>query len=102
MPEVTIKFNLPEEEHELQTALRANALAVIVDEVDNRVFRPARKHGYSDSRLNDLFNRLNELVEQHAPNDWPTDEYGKLNATDLVQLLADEFCSLRNEYLDRD
>ena len=102
MPEVTIKFNLPEEESELHTTLRASAFAAIVDEVTNRLFRPARKHGYPNPAINGLFCRLNDLVEQYAPDDWPTDEFGKLDATDLIRFLEDDFYSLRNDYLDRE
>lgn len=64
MPKVTIKFNLPEENEEFKTTLRAQALASAIHDIREQVFRPARKHGYSEEGLLDLTQSEVELIEK--------------------------------------
>jgi hypothetical protein len=46
-----LEFTLPEEREEFETAVKAPALQAALWDVAQEVFRPARKHGYVDSRL---------------------------------------------------
>jgi hypothetical protein len=65
-----LKFNLPEEQEEFTAAIEgANYIACLRD-ISNQVFRPARKHGYTDGRIeailrdNEIGYELIELLEE--------------------------------------
>ena len=106
MSKAILEFNLPEEEVELQMAMNAGNVQAAIWDVSQEVFRPARKHGYNDSQLQLLLTKLDEMVaDVHAGyaagdgvpppgDDWPTDEYGPLNATDLIGLLEKRFYAI--------
>ncbi len=98
MPKAILEFNLPEEQEEFDTAVNAGKLSGFVFDVEQEVFRPARKHGYSDATIQRLIEGLDTLVEKHAINEtaWPKDEYGPLNGTDLVRLLEKLYYDLKN------
>ena len=95
MSKAILEFNLPEESVELDMAINAGNLQAAIWDVSQEVFRPARKHGYSDSTLQRLVEQLDATVEQlgkdQLSEDWPTDEYGPMNATDLISLLEKRF-----------
>jgi hypothetical protein len=55
-----IEFNLPEDREELKILMSAGDLSLVVDDVANEIFRPARKHGYSEQ-----YHKLNELINQN-------------------------------------
>ncbi len=69
---VLIEFNLPEDAEEHETVLKAGNYRNALFDIRNLVFRPARKHGYSEemlqnltkaevhliSKLEDLFNEI--------------------------------------------
>jgi hypothetical protein len=98
MPKVIIEFNLPEEKEDFSMAIKAGGAFSFLHKVENFVFRPARKNGYSESKLQGLIDILNELVENHAGANHPEDEYGhKLNATGLIGLLEDRYYELKKE-----
>jgi hypothetical protein len=75
----TLEFNLPEEQDEFTTTTKATSMSCALSEIRNRVFRPARKHGYSDQRIQKLLESHNECGE-------------------LVELLEDLFTEVLNEY----
>lgn len=54
MPEVILKFNLPEDREDMEQALKAGAMRSALWDISQEVFRPARKHGYSDAGLEQL------------------------------------------------
>lgn len=60
MPEVNLKFNLPEEQREFQDAVKASDYYLALWDVSQEVFRPARKHGYSDSEIQKLLQEIPE------------------------------------------
>lgn len=62
----TISFSLPEEADELDTALKAGKMQAALQEVRDRVFRPARKHGYSDMRMKQFCDENGELKDDVA------------------------------------
>jgi len=47
----TLTFNLPEEKDEFETAARAASVALALDMVWQRLFRPFHKHGYPEGRI---------------------------------------------------
>ena len=99
MSKAILEFNLPEEESELNMAINANNLQAALWEVGQAVFRPARKHGYSDSTIQRLVEQLDSITDAvEKADDWPTDEYGPLNATDLIALLEKKFYTILEHY----
>ncbi len=58
MPQAILKFNLndPDDRDSFKQATKANNMALALWEMRQQIFRPARKHGYPDSRLADFFN----------------------------------------------
>lgn len=99
MPTVTLKYNLPDEQEEYETCMRSSKNAQLVWELEQQIWRPARKHGYPDPHISKLLGCLDTLVEKYAQLDpeWPTDEYGHKNATDLIGLLERAYYELKNE-----
>ena len=98
MPKATLEFNLPEERVEFEQANQAGALVSFLWEVENRVFRPARKHGYPEQDIQNLIDVLNNLVEKHATEEHPKSAYdGYMNATSLIGLLEKQYFALRDE-----
>ena len=92
----TLQFNLPEDQSEFNAALKgADALGALFD-VRQEVFRPARKHGYSDPNLTLLLTSINTLIENAADHSgWPRDEYGQLMvAEDIIYLLERRFTTI--------
>lgn len=66
-----LEFNLPEEQSEFDLATKAGNMHAALWDIAQEVFRPARKHGYSDSVIQELVNRSDiqddagtELVSQ--------------------------------------
>lgn len=96
----TLTFSLPEEQEEFNLATHASRYHSALWDTSQEVFRPARKHGYPQRNLTQLLEYLDKLVDEHASTnpDWPKDEYGLLNATDLVGLLEKEFYRILNEH----
>lgn len=57
MSKVTLSFSLPEETEEMQTAIDAAKLAITLSDIQNEVFRPSWKRGYSNEELNKLLEK---------------------------------------------
>lgn len=102
MSKVTLEFTLPEDREELELSLHGGDYHAALFEVSQRVFRPARKHGYSNARLQQLVEKLDEAVSLTCQNgtatDWPADGDVPMNATDLIHLLEKEFYQILDEY----
>jgi hypothetical protein len=77
----TLNFDLedPQDKIELERALKAIDAFLVLREIQQQIFRPARKHGYSNKTLRDL-------VE------------GNDKAVELIGLLEDRFIELLQEY----
>lgn len=95
----TLEFNLPEEQEEFQNAAQAGKMSSAFWAIGNDVFRPARKHGYSDQRLHDLLFFLDQAAAALGDSEekWPKDEYGPLNATDLIRILEEKYHAILRE-----
>jgi hypothetical protein len=76
---VTLEYDYNEEKEDVLLALKANSLASALHEIGQNVFRPARKHGYPEQKIQDLFN-ANE------------------NAEELIGLLETKFHQILNEH----
>ena len=94
-----LEFNLPQEQEEFDAAAGAGKLSAALFDVRQQVFRPARKHGYSRADIQQLVEKLDELVIQHASVvDWPRDEYQSFkDGTYLISLLEGLFNQVLEE-----
>jgi hypothetical protein len=105
MPRATISFNLPEETEEFKDAVNVQDYKSIIHEVEQEVFRPARKHGYSNREIEKLINAINDLIDRTQFDDLsmhPRDSNGYLNATDLIGLLEQKFYNIKREILEKE
>ncbi len=86
---VTIKLDMSKIEHreEFEHIRKASNYASALGDIGNYVFRPARKHGYSDPDIHFLITAIDEKMGQ--------DNEG---ATELVSLLEQKFYSILNEH----
>lgn len=82
-----LEFELPKEQEDFDDAVNAARYKNILHEVEQQVFRPARKHGYAQQNIQDLITKLDAT----SPEDVP--------ATELISLLEDLYYSLKNEAL---
>ncbi len=94
-----LEFDLPMEQEEFDAAANAGKLSAALFDVRQQVFRPARKHGYSRADIQQLVEKLDELVVQHASvADWPRDEYQAFkDATYLIGQLEGLFNQVLQE-----
>jgi hypothetical protein len=94
-----LEFDLPMEQEEFDAAANAGKLSAALFDVRQQVFRPARKHGYSRADIQQLVEKLDALVVQHASvTDWPRDEYQAFkDATYLISLLEGLFNQVLEE-----
>lgn len=62
MKTITLKFtcNDRDEEAEALRAFQANALQHALWRIEEEIFRPARKHGYGDERLDAMVEELSK------------------------------------------
>jgi hypothetical protein len=56
----TLTFNLPEEQEDFEYAVKGHAAFSALSDVRDQIFRPARKHGYRDSKINALIEKLGD------------------------------------------
>jgi len=56
MPTVMVTYTLPEEDAEMKLALKASEYQQVLYKISQEIFRPARKHGYDNAKLQALMN----------------------------------------------
>jgi hypothetical protein len=100
MTDITIKFRMPDDREDFQSAIKGSAAMAALETIANDVFRPARKHGYPDQKIQTLVHNLDMLIEKLAlPDEWPKNEFGsKMNATELIGLLEQNFYNILKEF----
>ena len=49
-----IEFNLPDDKDDLEIHLKAVKNSILIDEIWEKIFRPAHKHGYGNEILDKL------------------------------------------------
>ena len=102
MAKGTLEFKLPEERIEFETAVNAGAYKHVLWEVEQEVFRPARKHGYRDRNIQNLVELLDDLVKKECLTnvDYPKDEYGDhLDASTLIHMLEKLYFEVKTSTL---
>lgn len=90
----TLSFNLPEEQEEFQAAIDAGKYRAALWEVSQRVFRPARKHGYADVRVQALLDKT-DSVKVPSMDGYTEDLVG--GGTELVAQLERIFYEILQE-----
>lgn len=60
MSKAILEFNLPEETEDFELATKAGAMAIALWDIRQEIFRPARKHGYPQSDIQELLDKLGE------------------------------------------
>lgn len=98
MPKAILEFSLPEETEEFETAVKAGSLSAALFEVGQRVFRPARKHGYPDQKLQELLNKLDEIEVDTCDGDLSSVVYKVGAGSELVSALEKLFYGVLREY----
>ena len=58
----TLTFNLPEERDEFETAVNADNYRLALFEISQKVFRPARKHGYPVGLIQELLDKADSCT----------------------------------------
>lgn len=84
----TLTFELPEEEGEFKQAVAASDIHAALWDVANDVFRPARKHGYPDNRLQKLLQAI-DAADLGLEN--------KDAGTELIHLLEAKFFEILSD-----
>lgn len=95
MPIATLTFNLPEENEDFKLANKAGAMSAALFEVQQQVWRPSYKHGYSDIEISSLINKINEVLE---PLNLKDNDGDNLCAESLIAALMKKYHSILNEY----
>ena len=80
----TLEFNLPEDRMEHLRAIKADDCFFALSEMANELYRPARKHGYSDPDLG----KLNKYLESDK----------REMVIDIIELLEVKFFNILNDY----
>lgn len=57
-----LEFNLPEDQSEFELASKAGKMHSALWDIAQEVFRPARKHGYSNVQVQGVLDKANESV----------------------------------------
>jgi len=63
MGKITIEYNLPDEQAELDSAMNGFNRGIAIDRIANEIFRPHRKHGYPNVRLQELLEKNEDVGE---------------------------------------
>ena len=100
MRKVTIEFHLPEDKESLDAAMKSSDMECLLWDLEQEVFRPARKHGYAEEEIQGLIEALDRLVEKHAGDEHPKDQHGHLGPTDLISFLEKKYFALKQERLE--
>lgn len=84
----TLEFNLPEEQEEFETTVKASDYKLALWDIAQEVFRPARKHGYADVKIQKLIDTIDACVSTVMENG---------QGTDLIGLLEEKFYEILRE-----
>ncbi len=79
-----LEFNLPEDRSDHIRATKATDAFIALWDIAQEIFRPARKHGYSDNRLRELM-------------DYEKDPKTAEAVTEAISLLEQKFYEIVNE-----
>jgi len=86
-----LEFNLPEEGTEHRQAVFSQEAYSALWDISQEIFRPARKHGYQDSRIQKLIDHLDSVGEN-------SDTVDRATATELIGKLETLFWEILARY----
>jgi len=75
-----LEFEMPEDQEDFNKYSKALDIAEALYETRQRIFRPARKHGYPSKKIQEMLDSMGN------------------NGYELIELLEDEFNSICQEY----
>ena len=90
----TLTFTLPDDESEFQAAVDGPKYRAALWEISQRIFRPARKHGYSNTRIQSLLDTT-DSVKVPSMDGYTGDGVG--GGTELVAALEKLFYEILQE-----
>jgi hypothetical protein len=105
MTKHVVEFTMPEDQYDLETFMNGPKLEGLVHRVEQEIFRPARKHGYSNVEIQSIVSSLDRLVdtmhnEGILPDYVPKDENGlPIGASDLISRLEQLYYLIKDEEL---
>jgi len=87
-----LEFDLDEPSDRLahKRCVSATDAYIALHEIANKVFRPARKHGYDDKRLNELMETSREIIDK--------DGCETRLGYEIISVLEDRFYKILEEY----
>ena len=81
-----LEFNLPEDEEEYEITSKATNMSSALFEIKQEIFRPARKHGYSDPEITKLLAKINSREAEEGAGE------------ELIGLLETRFYQILNDH----
>jgi hypothetical protein len=88
-----LEFTLPEEKEEFDLATKAGDMHSALWHISQEIFRPARKHGYDNSKIQRLLEKADETKVISPDGE---EEYGA--GTELVSELESMFYRVLEEF----
>lgn len=91
MPKAILEFNLPEEKEEFELANKAAAMSIALFDTRQEVFRPSRKHGYNDPKINEMIELINKACDTVYSEQ---EEMNRPSANELIYMLEQRFSEI--------
>ena len=95
MPKAILEFDLPDEREEFELAVNANNLATALFSIHQEIWRPAYKHGYADSEISTLIEKINNALDLGQVKNA---DGSNTSAEDLIGLLSKKYHDILEEY----
>ena len=90
----TLTFNLPEEQEEFDTAVKAADYKIALWDIAQDIFRPARKHGYPNEAVQKVLDKADEVI---VVTDIGDVKYETGAGSELVSMLEQKFYEILRE-----
>jgi hypothetical protein len=95
MPKAILEFTLPEEKEEFELAANAGNLSLALFDIQQEVWRPAYKHGYSDVEISSLIEKINAALDLAQVTN---SDGGPSCVEDLIDLLRKKYYDILTEH----
>lgn len=91
MAKAILEYNLQDidDRHDFKLANKASDMYLVLWDVAQEIFRPYRKHGYNNSRLNDMIDQSGKTLD--------VDGYESTYGYEIVETLEKMFYELLEE-----
>lgn len=88
-------YDLESHRDEFEMAQNASNMAAALFDIQQEVWRPAYKHGYSDKNISDLVEKINSVLEKSDLVDAAGD---KIDAESLISALSTKYHDILEEH----